>query len=136
MDRKEFLALLGMGAAGVIIPTCMGGCSKDSGASGPTVDFSVDLSNTTYSALKTKGGSYIHSSGVIIGYGTDGKYYAVQATCPHESGQISFNGSSFPCSKHSDNIFSLSGVSNGRQTSSSLKTYTCTLSGTTLSVKG
>lgn len=138
MDRKEFLSILGMGATGLLIPACLGSCSKDSGSTGTTLtsDVVLDLNSSTYSSLKTKGSAVTLSQGIIVAYGTDGKYYAVQAVCPHESGSIGFNSSSnkFSCNKHV-NTFSTSGTSDGQTTNSSLKSYTTSLSGTTLTIK-
>ena len=36
MDRKEFLSQLGMGAAGLVLFGCMGGCEKDTVPAAPT----------------------------------------------------------------------------------------------------
>lgn len=139
MNRKDFLSLLGISAAGLVIPTCLGACQADKStpANAPTADLSLDLNSSKYASLKTQGNFVQHDSGIVVAYGTDGKYYAVQAVCPHEGGVIKYDktNNNFPCTKHPENIFSNSGVSNGRQTKSNLKAYTCTLNGTTLTIK-
>jgi nitrite reductase/ring-hydroxylating ferredoxin subunit len=139
MDRKEFLSLLGMGGASLVVSACLGGCSKNESASAPSnLNLNLDLNSTTYSGLKTKGNFVQLSEGVVVAYGLDGNYYAAQLTCPHESGRINYDSSlgRFRCEKHTEQNFTTSGVSNNARTSSSLKTYTCTLTGSTLNVKG
>ena len=82
MDRKEFLAQLGIGGAGIFAAACMQSCSKSSAA--PTnIDFQLDLSTTTYASLKTPG-SYVIVQGVIVALSTTNTYLAVSAACPHE----------------------------------------------------
>lgn len=139
MDRKEFLSLLGMGGASLVVSACLGGCSKNESATAPSnLNLNLDLNSTTYSGLKTKGNYVQLADGVVVAYGLDGNYYAVQLTCPHESGRIKYDSSvgKFRCEKHTTQTFSQSGSSFGPETSSSLKTYTCTLTGTMLNVKG
>lgn len=141
MDRKEFLSLLGMGGASLVVSACLGGCSKSDSSSAPSgIDLNLDLTSTAYSKLKVMGQYVQLSDGIVVAYGVDGKYYAAQLTCPHESGRIRYdsNVSRFRCEKHDTQTFSTSGSSFGPETSSSLKTYVCTLinNGNTLNVKG
>ena len=60
MHRKEFLSILGVGAAAVACSHCFGGCTNpNAGANitAPTnVDFTLDLTNPAYAALKSVGG--------------------------------------------------------------------------------
>lgn len=139
MDRKEFLSLLGMGGASLVVSACLGGCSKTENTAAPSgIDVNLDLNSADYSSLKTRGNYVSLTQGVVVAYGLDGNYYAAQLTCPHESGRINYDSSlgRFRCEKHTEQNFTTSGVSNNARTSSSLKTYTCTLTGTTLNVKG
>ena len=140
MDRKEFLSLLGMGGASLVVSACLGGCSKNETTTAPTnLDLNLDLNSSTYSVLKTKGNYVQLTEGVVVAYGLDGNYYAAQLSCPHgEGGRMQYNQAiqKFRCDNHTDQNFTTSGVSNNARTSTSLKTYTCTLSGTTLNVKG
>jgi cytochrome b6-f complex iron-sulfur subunit len=140
MDRKEFLSLLGMGGASLVVSACLGGCSKNESTTAPTnIDLNLELTSSAYSKLKTKG-QYVQLEGVVVAYGLDGNYYAAQLTCPHESGRIKYDSSvnKFRCEKHDAQTFSQTGSSFGPETSSSLKTYVCTLTnnGNTLNVKG
>jgi nitrite reductase/ring-hydroxylating ferredoxin subunit len=139
MTRKEFLSLLGVGGASLVVSACIGGCSKAENTTAPSgIDLNLDL-NTTYSSLKTKGNFETLKEGIVVAYGLDGKYYAVQLTCPHgEGGRIQYNQSlqKFRCDNHTEQNFTTEGVSNNARTSSNLKTYTCTLNGSILNVKG
>ena len=140
MDRKEFLSLLGIGGASLVVSACLGGCSKSENTTGPSgIDVNLDLNSPSYSVLKTKGNYITLPQGVVVAYGLDGNYYAVQVSCPHgEGGRIQYNQGlqKFRCDNHTDQNFTTAGVSNNARTGSSLKTYTCTLTGTTLNVKG
>lgn len=139
MTRKEFLSLLGIGGASLVVSACIGGCSKTENTTPPTsIDLNLDL-NTTYSSLKTKGNFETLKEGIVVAYGLDGKYYAVQVSCPHgEGGRIQYNQNlqKFRCDNHTEQNFTTEGVSNNARTSSNLKTYTCTLNGNILNVKG
>ncbi|MCE2756325.1 MAG: hypothetical protein LW706_00040 [Chitinophagaceae bacterium] len=55
MDRKEFLAQLGIGSAAALAITCLHACSKE-GTGGSAVDFTIDLNSSQFSALKNQGG--------------------------------------------------------------------------------
>lgn len=140
MDRKEFLSLLGMGGASLVVSACLGGCSKSDSSSAPSgIDLNLDLTSTAYSKLKVMGQYVQLSDGIVVAYGVDGKYYAAQLTCPHgEGGRIEYNQGlqKFRCDNHTDQNFTTAGVSNNARTNTSLKMYTCTLSGNTLNVKG
>ena len=140
MDRKEFLSLLGMGGASLFVSACLGGCSKSENTTAPSgIDVNLDLTSADYSALKTKGNYVTLTQGVVVAYGLDGNYYAVQLSCPHgEGGRIQYNQGlqKFRCDNHTDQNFTTAGVSNNARTGSSLKTYACTLNGNSLNVKG
>jgi nitrite reductase/ring-hydroxylating ferredoxin subunit len=140
MTRKEFLSLLGVGGASLVVSACIGGCSKTETTPAPSgIDLNLDLNAATYSSLKTKGNFVNLPEGIVVAYGLDGNYYAVQLSCPHgEGGRIQYNQSlqKFRCDNHTEQNFTTSGDSNNARTSSNLKTYVCTLNGNTLNVKG
>lgn len=130
MDRKEFLSLLGIGAAGVMIPACLGSCSKDTTNNAPTItQFTLDLNKTEYKHLLIKGEMFqFIEKGITIAYGLDGNYYAVQYLCPHgEGGKIKVDNNSsttkFQCDNHTTNFFTTSGSTNGSKTDKNLTTY-------------
>jgi cytochrome b6-f complex iron-sulfur subunit len=139
MDRAEFLKLIGVVSSGAVIASCMGGCSKDSSTEIINdVNLSLDLATPTYSALLTQGSFVqLQSSGIVVAFATDGKYYAANLVCPHEKGEIEYNEgkNQFQCLKHPTQFFTNSGVSNQSETKKNLTTYTCTLVGKILTVK-
>jgi cytochrome b6-f complex iron-sulfur subunit len=139
MDRKEFLTAIGMGAASVAVFNCIG-CAKGSTGSPSSnpapkgVDFTLDLSATANSALKTNGG-YIYSGGIIIAKTTAGEYIAVSQTCRHENTSVIYraNQHQFYCQRHGA-TYSETGVSAGIETNLPLTKYNTQLTGTNLRI--
>jgi cytochrome b6-f complex iron-sulfur subunit len=142
MDRKEFLSLIGVGAASAVALSCVG-CSKSSpgpgnggsGVSGPTgIDFTIDLSSSSYAALSNNGG-YLVQNGVLIARTTSGAYIAVQQSCTHQNYPLIYQGSSdrFFCNNHGS-AFSDKGVVLNSPANSNLVVYNTTLTGTSLRI--
>lgn len=140
MDRKEFLAGIGISAASLAVFSCVG-CSKGSDGSssgmvnGSTgVDFTLDLSASANSALLTNGG-YLVSNGVIVARTTTGTYIAVQHSCTHQSYGLVYQGnySRFYCANHGATFSNNGAVTNG-PAARALTTYNTTLTGTSLRV--
>ena len=136
MNRKEFLAQVGVGAAALLVPACLGGLSGCSNGStvpaAPTnVDFTLDVSS---GALATKGG-FISTQGLIVAQTLSGSYIAVSAACTHEGTIIQYIGTSnsFRCPNHGATFNSGGQVTLG-PASKALASYNTTLSGTTLRV--
>lgn len=137
MDRKEFFSLIGGGAVSAFLFTCVG-CSKGSNGGsigGPSsIDFTVDLSSSTNSALLTNGG-YLAQQGVLVARTTSGTYIAVQQSCTHENYPLIYNGSSdqFYCNNHGS-AFSEKGMVLNSPARRNLTVYKTTLTGTSLRV--
>lgn len=138
MDRKAFLASIGLGAATVAVFSCVG-CSKSAtgepSTAAPTgVDFTLDLSASANSALKTNGG-YIYSGGIIIARTIAGDYVAVSQTCRHENTSVIYRGNNhqFYCQRHGA-TYSETGVSAGIKTNLPLTKYNTQLNGTSLRI--
>jgi cytochrome b6-f complex iron-sulfur subunit len=145
MERKEFLSLLGSGAAAFFAVGCLGGCgSKESdpqpspgtaGGSKPTkVDFILDLDAAANSALKTKGHALV-KNGVIVAYTHAGTFIAVSSGCTHQGATLGFNAgnNNFVCPSHGS-VFNANGsVANGPATQA-LKQFNATLTGSKLRV--
>ncbi len=138
MERKEFLALVGTSIAAITIGSCLDACKKNNNntPTQPTVDFTLDLNSSSNAALNTNGG-YLYNSGVIVARTLSGAYIAVSQACTHQGTTVVYqsNNNNFYCSSHGSVFSSSGGVTTG-PASSSLKQYTCTLSGTSLHVKG
>ena len=135
MKRKDFLcgaALLG--TTGTILST-LDSCSKE-GAAGPTVDFTIDITQTPYNALQTIGG-VVRKSGVIIVKDNSGNIVAVAEACTHEGCNVSYDSGTqtFPCPCHGAK-FSLTGSVLNGPAQTNLKKYTTTLTGNMLRVNG
>lgn len=140
MDRKEFLAQLGLTSAAIFVGTCMGGCSKDDGGSSsvppaPTgVDFTINLSDSANAALATAGG-YIYRSGIIVARTLSDQYIAVSQACTHQGTTVVFEGGNnrFYCSNHGS-TFSTTGSVTGGPAGAPLTKYNTALSGSNLRV--
>jgi cytochrome b6-f complex iron-sulfur subunit len=135
MDRKEFLSVLGLGAAAVACSYCLEGCNPaDQGPTAPqNVDFTIDLNASANSALRTVGG-YLYNSGVIVVRTTTG-YLALSSICTHQGATVTYDAStnSFYCPAHGS-IFSSSGAVTRGPAGSPLTVFKTTLSGTSLRV--
>jgi cytochrome b6-f complex iron-sulfur subunit len=138
MDRKEFFARVGFGAAALLVPACIAGlatsCSSDEGKVTPAptgVDFKLDVST---GALATNGGSQL-INGIVVARANDGTFIAVSAACTHAGTNVDYvaSSNSFHCSNHGANFNSSGGVTKGPATSN-LTQYKTTLTGTSLRV--
>ena len=136
MDRKEFLSMLGFSAGGLLLASCMGGCKKDSGTTGATVDFTLDLTQPANAALTTAGG-FVYSNGVIVAKTNSGSIIAVSSACTHEGTNVQYQASAsrFHCPNHGANFSESGSVTQGPATTN-LKQYSVTVSGNIVSVKG
>jgi len=128
MDRKEFLQLVGKGAASAFFLSCLSGCSKDSVSAPTNVDFTVDLTKN----LLTNGAYHVQS-GVIVAKTSTGTYIAFQAACTHEGQELTYTNSQFYCSRHGARFSNTGSVVSG-PTSVSLKQYNAVVTGTSLRV--
>jgi cytochrome b6-f complex iron-sulfur subunit len=140
MDRKEFLAQLGLTSAAIFMGTCLGGCSKDDGGGvvvppAPTgVDFTINLADAAYSNLSTPGG-YIYRSGIIVARTLTDQYIAVSQACTHEGFTVVFEGTNnrFYCNNHGSTFTTTGSVTTG-PAGSPLTKYNTALTGTNLRV--
>ena len=144
MERKAFFSVLGISAvsAGMLFlaPT-MVSCSKDSatnpsgGNNNSSVDFTLDLTSPTYSALNTIGGSIVKDN-IIVARTSSGAYVALTSICSHQQyNPIAFEGTAnrFHCPNHGSNFATDGSVLNGPATSA-LKKYNTQLTGTNLRI--
>jgi cytochrome b6-f complex iron-sulfur subunit len=139
MNRKEFFARVGFGAAAVLVPACIGGiatsCSGDSSSGGdpaPTgVDFVVDVST---GSLATNGG-FLVTKGIVVARTLAGDFLAVSASCTHEGTNVNYSasGNKFVCPNHGAQ-FSSTGVVTVGPATRNLTQYNTTLNGNSLRV--
>ncbi len=136
MERREFLSMLGIGAAGVACLSCLDGCKTDSGLTdAPTnVDFTLDLNDPANSALKNNGG-YIYKSGIIVARTTSGTYVALSMACTHAGSTVYYDAANnrFHCPNHGSNFAIDGSVING-PAGSPLAKYNMSLTGSSLRV--
>lgn len=140
MNRRTFIktssALCGLTLAGVA--ALNESCSK-SGVStspqGPTVNFSLDLSQATNSFLNQNGGS-VYSNGVIVA-NINGTFVALAQACTHMGCSINYNqsGTNFVCPCH-NGIYSTNGSVVSGPPPAPLKKYTISKNGTILTISG
>ncbi|MGZ3866627.1 MAG: QcrA and Rieske domain-containing protein [Bacteroidia bacterium] len=139
MTRKEFIAQVGGGAAGLFFVACAAGCKKksqstNSAPQGPSnVNFTVDVSTGPLSS----NGGYLVKNGVIVARTSNGSFIAIAASCTHEGSTLQYNNSSgkFVCPAHGAQFTANGSVAQGPATVAE-KNYNCALSGTTLTVTG
>ena len=131
MNRKEFLSIVGIGATGVFVTSCLSACKKENNTN---IDFTLDLNSSANSALAANGG-YVISQGVIVAKTSAGEYIAVSAACTHQGTNVQFQSSNnrFHCPSHGANFNTNGTVQNG-PVNSPLTKYNTNLSGNMLRV--
>jgi len=143
MERNKFFSTLGISAGMLFLAPMMSSCSKSMDTSTPkpgggttgAVDFTLDLTSPTYTALNTNGGSVVKDN-IIIARTSSGVYVAVTSICTHQQyNPISFESSAnrFHCPNHGSNFSTDGSVINGPALSA-LKKYNTQLTGTSLRV--
>ena len=140
MNRKDFLktsvvALAGIAIGGNLIESCK---KSTTGPQGPTVNFTIDLNNSTYAALSASGG-YVYVQGVIIARITDFSdgFIAVAQTCTHQGCTITYarGNQSFACPCHGG-TYDLNGNVTAGPPPYPIKRYSVTRAGNILTVSG
>jgi cytochrome b6-f complex iron-sulfur subunit len=139
MDRRNFLktsCLCGLGIAGTA--AFMESCKKSgvsTAAQGPTVNFTLDLTQPANASLNTAGGS-VSSNGVVVA-NTGSSFIAVAQSCTHQGCSIAYNknGSDFVCPCHGG-TFDINGNVTAGPPPAPVKKYTVTKNGNILSVAG
>jgi cytochrome b6-f complex iron-sulfur subunit len=136
MDRKEFLSLLGAGAAAVVASGLLNACNNaNNNITNPiTADFTLNLTDGAYSALQSNGG-FVYSNDVIVARTMTGTFIAVSAICTHAGGVVSYvpNTNIFRCPLHGSNFTSTGAVANG-PASTPLQQFKTALNGSILRV--
>jgi nitrite reductase/ring-hydroxylating ferredoxin subunit len=131
MERRDFLTKLGVGAAFALTSSCLSSCAKivDS------VDFTIDLNEPAFAALKVPGG-YVVTQQVVVAHGIDGNYYAATVICSHDQQKkVTYDQAEheFYCTAHGAR-FDLQGNGKNSTGSGGLTVYGTALSGNTLRV--
>ena len=134
MNRKEFLAKLGIGATFALTATCLGGCSKDDDFRPlDAVDFTLDLTDSANSKLLTNGG-YLIKNKVVVARTTNGEYVAATQQCSHEGTYaVILKNDEWFCTDH-DARFDLNGGGLNKDGKKGLTIYKAVLNGNLLSI--
>lgn len=144
MERKDFLAALGLSAGSIVITSCLGACGKsDTGSPDPVtptptpgtkLDFTLNVS--TNADISSKGWTIMN--GVIIAK-NGSNYIALSSSCTHQGNPVTYNSGSnnFPCSLTDaahGSVFDSNGTRVQGPATSALKKYSTTLTGSSLRV--
>jgi len=140
MNRLEFLKKMGLGGGALLAVYCtggtLGGCKKKSAVpQSSNQDFTLDLTNASYSNLKNNG-SYVVVNSVVVAKTTTGNYVAVTQICSHQgqSNVVYVQSSNiFYCSSHGAE-FDTTGKGLNSNGSGGLKTYNAVLTGNSLHI--
>ena len=138
MDRRTFIktscAICGVGAVGAALT--LESCKKKTTTpQGPSVNFSLDLSQSANQGLTYPGGSLPSNGVVIVNQGTS--YTAVAQKCTHQGCSVAYDlaGNNFVCPCH-NGTYDINGKVVSGPPPAPLKTYTVTRTGNTLKVSG
>jgi len=133
MKRGEFLRSLGLSTSTLMAFYCLGttmtscGSKEDdpdptpgggSGVSGTTtggnINFTVDLTNASYSSLKTVG-EYKIIGDVLVAFTTGSTYVALTKICTHEGNQVQYrkDENDIYCPAHFSEFSTVGAVQNG-----------------------
>jgi cytochrome b6-f complex iron-sulfur subunit len=152
LKRGEFLRSLGLSTSALMAFYCLGATMSSCGSSdepapgggggggtgltgtttGASVNFTVDLTNSTYNKLKTAG-QYLIIGDVLVALTSGGSYVALAKACTHEGTQLQFRSATndLVCSNHGSEFSSAGAVNKGPSTGDkivALKAYKTSLS--------
>ena len=135
ISRQDFFKMVGTGFGAVLLAHCMSGCGESEAAvvapNATKVDFTININDAAFSALRNKGG-FTYNQGVIIARTLDDSFLAVSEACPHQGTRVTFvsGDSSFFCPNHGS-TFNSSGVVTKSPAATSLTRYNHTFSNNT-----
>lgn len=148
MERNEFIKSLGLGIALVCTGSCMTGCGSkgddpapNNGGNGGTGGNTGTKVNVDLGSQLLTVGAFLASGGVLfirIATGNAASsFVATQASCPHQGGALNWIQASnvIQCSLHSSKYTTTGSIvaqPNDGGTTSALKVYALTVSGSTL----
>ncbi|GAB3509723.1 QcrA and Rieske domain-containing protein [Emticicia fontis] len=131
IDRKEFMKQVGISFGAIMLMNCIQSCSggdapdPNPGGSTDKVDFTLDLTNATYTTLKNKGGFVVvKPQNIIVAHTNADAFIAVSAICTHESATIGYRAATndFLCPNHQSEFKADGTVQKGPATTA-LKKY-------------
>lgn len=132
MNRTEFLKTMGTGALAVCAACSLESCGEN--ITPIKANFTIDISQSPYTALQNVGGSVIKDS-IIIACTAASTYVALAKKCTHQGTTVQYQHSSarFHCPNHGSNYSLTGSVING-PASRSLQKLNTELTGNSLRV--
>ncbi len=157
-SRAEFIRGLGLSSAALMSLYCMGTLTSCSSSSDPApatttptmpttpttpaatgitgnadsgkgkIDFTLDLTNTNYSKLKTLG-EFVKAGELVVAFAKGSKYIAVGRVCTHAAGDLEYqiNADDFKCNVHGG-LYNTDGSVKSAPPTKAVKAYKTTLS--------
>lgn len=137
IKRHAFLKSLGLKGASLLAVYCgvssLSSCTNESVTPASSADFTLDLTNPTYSKLNTVG-NYVIANGIVIARVSSTGFAAVTQVCSHENkANVIYSGGGFYCTQHGA-TFSTTGAGTNANGSKGIKAYQTSLSGTSLRI--
>ncbi|AEI47444.1 QcrA and Rieske domain-containing protein [Runella slithyformis] len=129
MDRKEFFKLVGISVGAIVLQQCLSGCNtggtddpKPTDET-PTENFSINVNDTNFTALRTAGG-FVRYKGIIVARTLQGAVIAVSQACTHEGTAVTFvsSNTTFVCPAHGS-VFTERGAVQTGPATKPLKAY-------------
>ncbi|MFM6954426.1 MAG: ubiquinol-cytochrome c reductase iron-sulfur subunit [Sphingobacteriaceae bacterium] len=138
MDRKDFLSQVGIGAAALLAPVCLGGiagCGKNSKSSTPSAPGSVDFTLDVSTGALASNGGFLVSRGILVARTNTGTFLAVSAACTHEGTTVNYDATNnnFVCPNHGAQFSSTGRLISG-PAFTSLTSYNTSKTGSTLRI--
>jgi cytochrome b6-f complex iron-sulfur subunit len=138
LNRGQFLKELGLSSGALMAFYCLGGLTSCSTEEAPApvaptpptsskLDFTLDLSSTDFSKLKTEG-QFVYKDSVLIANVKGGTFVALEKACTHQGTNLQYrlNNDDFWCSNHGS-TFNSKGAVTKSPASSGLKVYSTEL---------
>lgn len=135
MERRSFIKASCTLCGLALVPGLLNSCSKSSTTTNKNVNFTLDLSSSTNSALQNVGG-YVVSNDVIVIRTGSGSFVALSALCTHQGCTVGYNANSkqLVCPCHGG-TFDTNGTVLAGPPPKPLQKFTVTQSGNTLTIK-
>ena len=137
ISRTKFLKSIGFSGAALFAATyCTGtltSCTNEGSSVTPSGGTTIDLSQSQYTKLNTKG-NYVIINNIVVANTSDGQFVAVPLTCSHEGQkQVTYRTNEFYCTAHGAR-FSNAGLGLNSEGKGGLKLYKVTQSGNILTI--
>jgi cytochrome b6-f complex iron-sulfur subunit len=136
MNRKEFLAQLGLVSGTGIVISCLQGCAKEQVNAPTHVNFALDMNLPANAALSQNGG-YVYSNGIIVARTISGALIAVSHACTHQGVTVVYDKQNniMYCPAHGSAFSTTGAVVNG-PANAALTQYNVAVNGNIITITG